>query len=86
MLERITRIEPQSGYRLRLLFADGLGGIVDFTPIIAKGGVFAPMRDPAFFARVELHANGRLVPWPGELEFCADALWQDVFERTSQVA
>jgi hypothetical protein len=86
MLQRITRVEPQSGYRLRLLFADGLEGLVDFTSTIQKGGVFSPMRDPAFFARVELHPNGRLISWPGELEFCADALWQDVREHASQPA
>jgi hypothetical protein len=86
MLHRITRIVPESGYRLRLSFGDGLDGIVDFTPIVEKGGVFAPMRDRAFFARVELHPNGRLISWPGELEFCADALWQDVRERVSQPA
>jgi hypothetical protein len=86
MLQRITRVEVRAGYRLWLLFADGLDGIVDFTPIIEKGGVFSPMRDPAFFARVELHPNGRLISWPGDLEFCADALWQDVHERASQPA
>ena len=86
MLQRITRVEPQSGYRLRLSFADGLEGIVDFTSIIEKGGVFSPMRDPAFFARVELHFNGRLISWPGELEFCADALWQDVRQGAAQPA
>jgi hypothetical protein len=86
MLHRITRVEPESGYRLRLSFADGSVGIVDFTSTIGKGGVFAPMRDPAFFARVELHPSGRLISWPGELEFCADALWQDAHERVSQPA
>jgi hypothetical protein len=82
--QRITRVEPQSGYRLRLVFADGLEGVVDFAPTVEKGGVFSPMRDPAFFARFELQSHGRLISWPGELEFCADALWQDVHERATQ--
>lgn len=86
MLQRITRVEPRAGHHLWLQFDDGSDGTVDFTPIIEKGGVFAPMRDRAFFARVELQPNGRLISWPGELEFCADALWQDVHEPASQHA
>lgn len=84
MLQRITRAELRAGYQHWLQFADGLEGVVDFTSTIEKGGVFATMRDAAFFARVELHPNGRLISWPGELEFCADSLWQDVHERASQ--
>ena len=43
--------------------------------VLAGKGVFAPLADPAFFARVAVGRRGRSLEWPGELDFCADALW-----------
>jgi len=42
---------------------------------LAGRGVFAPLADPVFFARVRVGEGGRSLEWPGELDFCADALW-----------
>lgn len=53
-------------------FADGLEGRVRFEPS-AYRGVFAPLRDPAFFAR--LYVDGWFVTWPGELDLAPDAMY-----------
>lgn len=42
---------------------------------LAGRGVFAAFNDPAFFAQVKVGERGRSLEWPGELDFCADALW-----------
>jgi hypothetical protein len=84
MLHKITRAIPQPNYRLWLCFDDAVEGAADFSPTIQKGGVFSPMHDPEFFAQMHLHPSGRLISWPGELEFCADALWQDVQQHAAQ--
>jgi len=42
---------------------------------LAGRGVFAAFNDPAFFAQVKIGEGGRSLEWPGELDFCADALW-----------
>src|ERR1700678_3104482 len=42
-------------------------------------GVFAALTDPAVFAQVRVGERGRSLEWPGEIDFCADALW---FEAT----
>ena len=50
----ITAVELVIGpYRLRLTFADGTIGNVDFTQRECRG-VFEPLRDPDYFARVEV--------------------------------
>jgi hypothetical protein len=46
----VTSVEVVGDYRLRLTFADGTAGEVDFTNREWRG-VFEPLRDPAFFAR-----------------------------------
>ena len=86
MLHRITQIIPQGGYRLKLVFSDGLEGVVDFSPQISQGGVFRPMQDHEFFAQVQLAPGGSYISWPGELEFCADSLRQDVEAGLKQYA
>jgi hypothetical protein len=36
---------------------------------------FAAFADPEFFAQVRVSEDGRSLEWPGDLDFCADALW-----------
>jgi hypothetical protein len=60
---------------LELTWENGEVSTIDFTRIVGLGGVFAPLADRNFFARVSLDASGRRVVWPGDLEFCADALY-----------
>jgi hypothetical protein len=38
-------------------------------------GVFAALAEPATFARVRVGERGRSLEWPGDIDFCADALW-----------
>jgi hypothetical protein len=75
MLRTIRSAAPEPNYKLRLTYADGETIVVDFTPVIQRGGVFAPLSDPEFFSQVSIGERGRYIQWPGELDFCADALW-----------
>ncbi len=64
---------PESG-SVTLTWANGATIENSFRHVIGKG-VFAPLADPAFFAQVRVGEGGRSLEWPGELDFCADALW-----------
>lgn len=77
MMRAIQQVVPQRDFGLQLIYSDGETVSIDFKPIIAEGGVFAPLADPQFFAQVSLGARGRFIQWPGEIDFCADALWLD---------
>lgn len=72
-MQRIISAEPLDKHLL-LTFADGERVLVDFRPVIAKGNLFAQLANPTFFGTVQVAPNGRSLSWPGELEFCADAL------------
>ena len=74
-MNRICAATPLEALRVRLLFADGVSRVTDFAAIAARGGVFAPLSNPAFFAQAAVSEDGRSLAWPGELEFCADALY-----------
>ena len=75
MLRSIIDAIPESDSRLRVVYSNGDTVKVDFKPLIAQGGVFAPLGDAEFFKKVSIGEHGRYIQWPGELDFCADALW-----------
>lgn len=61
-------------HTVTLTWANGAKTVASFAHLVGKG-VFRAFADPAFFARVRVGENGRSLEWPGELDFCADALW-----------
>jgi len=71
----IIAAEPDPVSRtVRLTWANGETTIGNFGHLVGKG-VFASLADPAFFRQVGIGERGRSLEWPGDLDFCADALW-----------
>ena len=74
----VSAVEPLSERWLRVTFADGAVHEVDLTPVLAAGGVFAPLRDDAkLFRAVEIDAEFGTLRWPGELDIDPDVLRGD---------
>jgi hypothetical protein len=61
-------------HTVTLTWANGETTVNGFRHLVGKG-VFAAFSDPAFFAQARIGEGGRSLEWPGELDFCADALW-----------
>ena len=74
---KIVAAKILEGYRVWLRFEDGAEREVDFSTQVGKG-VFAPWTDYEFFRDAAIGEQGRVLTWPGELDFCADALWLQV--------
>jgi uncharacterized protein DUF2442 len=72
----ITGVEVVGEYRLRLTFADGTVGDVDFGGRQWRG-VFEPLSDPAEFARVEVDAEAGTIAWPGGLDMAPEPLYAE---------
>jgi Protein of unknown function (DUF2442) len=81
----ITGVEVVAEYRLRLTFADGTVGDVDFSEREWRG-VFAPLADPAWFARVEVDAEGGTISWPGGLDMAPEPLYAEARRHLAQAA
>jgi hypothetical protein len=75
---RVTEVEALPGYRLRVVFADGLTGMVDLSGLVQSpnAGVFAQLADPALFAQVTLEYGA--VAWSGELDLAPDAMYSAI--------
>jgi hypothetical protein len=72
----ITAVEVIAPYTLRLTFADGTVGDVDLTHREWRG-VFEPLRDPEYFARVEVDSEAGTITWPDGLDMAPEPLYEE---------
>lgn len=76
----VQSVEYLGGCRLRLTFSDGRAGDIDLTAKLegSVGPMFEPLRDPAFFARVEVdHEIGTIV-WPNGADLAPEVLHDQI--------
>jgi hypothetical protein len=64
----VTWFERIGTYQLRVGFDDGTSQDVDFEPVL-HGELYAPLRDPDFFARVALDPEAGTLVWPNGADF-----------------
>lgn len=74
----IVEVRAESYLRLFVRFADGLTGWVRFLPEHLTG-VFEPLKDQSFFAKVFVDHGA--VTWPGEVDLAPDAMYRAIKER-----
>ncbi len=72
----ITGVEVIGQYRLRLTFEDVSVGDVDFAGRDWRG-VFEPLRDPRYFARVTVDPEAGTITWPDGLDMAPEPLYEE---------
>ena len=77
MMAQITHVEVTGPHRVALTFSDGTHGVVDLGPkILSWGGVFIPLHDPSFFAKVFVDHVGGTIAWPNNVDLDPDVLYE----------
>jgi hypothetical protein len=67
-------------HTVAITWSDGMLGVVDFLPIIDRGGWFTPLRDGDYFiATMIVLPAGVGLTWPEEIDYSADFLRQVAF-------
>ncbi len=84
-LHDITDVEVVGEYRLRLAFDDGTAGEVEFTKREWRG-VFEPLRDPDYFARVTVDPEAGTITWPNGVDMAPEPLYAEAQQERSRVA
>jgi hypothetical protein len=82
MFHYIVKIEPKADHKLWIEYEDGESGVVSFCHVIELGGVFATLGQPSVFDQARIGDNGRFIEWPDNVDFCADALWENLKPAT----
>jgi hypothetical protein len=83
-MHKIVKVEALEGYRLRVIFEDGVAGIVDLSERLF-GPVFELLKDPAYFRQVGIDEFGA-VCWPNSANLAPDALHARLRNQTIAVA
>ena len=75
MFAVIREAKPLTGLLVEITWEEGEVSVLLLHEIVAKGGVFSPLSDPKIFNQLKIGEDGRWLEWPGEVDICADALW-----------
>jgi hypothetical protein len=82
MLYRIRKAVAHPDRTVTVTWSDGVEAVVDLSPVIAKGNVFAPVQDGHYFAANMRVADDRLgIEWPNRVDFSADGLRSGRFRK-----
>ena len=75
MIHDVVKAEYIDGYRIRVTFDDGRGGIVDFSSYLGVGGVFDRFRDLEFFKSSMMDPELGVLSWRGEIDIAPETLY-----------
>jgi len=81
----VTDVEPLEGLRICATFSDGAVKEIDLSDLMARGGVFAPIREHReVFEKVRVNPETQTVEWPEEVDLDPEVLY-GLFEPASGV-
>lgn len=72
-LPSVVQADYRGGYRIHVVFNDGVEGIVDFSDWLS-GPVFEPLQERAYFAR--FFVDGGTVAWPNGADIAPETLYE----------
>jgi hypothetical protein len=73
--------EYLENYKLKIWFADGKSGIVDFTLYIRKGGIFGKLADLENFKRFTVNQELGVITWDGEIDIAPETLYSEATQE-----
>jgi Protein of unknown function (DUF2442) len=82
---RVQAVVPREIPIVRVTFTNGEERDIDLTPYIARGPIFAPVRnDPTFFQSVQV--EGGTIAWPNGADIDPEVLYYDLGPNASEAA
>jgi len=81
-MRKISEVKVLQGYRLEIVFDDGVRGIADLSGLVGKG-VFTIWSDQRVFERVRIGSFGELI-WGDQIDLCPDSLYLKVTGKKAE--
>ncbi len=82
----LTEAQPLAGYKVRVRFEDGTTADVDLSRLLDYGGVFEPLRDPAYFAQLRADTEAGTIVWPNGADIAPETLYAQSQSRAAATA
>ncbi len=74
----IIKVELVKDYVLYLQFNDGAKGVVDISRLVPFEGVFAPLKNHAFFSRVTVNPDIGTICWENGVDLSPTLLLENI--------
>jgi Protein of unknown function (DUF2442) len=71
----LIEAHPRDGYTVHVRFEDGTSADVDLSYLADYGGVFAPLRDPAYFRQLRADRDAGTIVWPNDADIAPETLY-----------
>ena len=81
MTPDVISVEPVRGHVLRVRFENGVVGEVDLAEHLEFEGIFEPLKDPAYVAKVRIIDEGVTIGWPNSADIDPVTLYSWVTGR-----
>lgn len=76
----VIKVQVLNDYTLKLQFDNGSRGIVDISKLIPFKGVFAPLKDKKYFARVAINAEIGTICWENGADLSPSFLLENIHQ------
>jgi hypothetical protein len=73
----VTHVQTLKERRLQVTFSDGVAAVLETDRVLKHGyvGVFSPLMDEAYFAKVRVDSELGTIVWPNGADVCPDVLY-----------
>lgn len=78
---KVVNVKALSGYKLHVVFDDGISGTVDLKDFVATG-IFSSLKNEAAFNKV--YTTNYSIAWSEELEIDALAVYAEIVNKSPQ--
>ncbi len=75
---KAIEVKALGGYRINVVFDDGISGVIDLNDLIQKG-IFQKLKDEHAFQNV--YTDGSAIAWSEELEIDADNIYAELLQK-----
>ena len=76
MMKDVVSVRCLAGSRLVLTFEGNEDREIDISKFVPFHGVFEPLRDSAYFKRVQVNKEIGTIVWPNGADLCPDVLYE----------
>jgi hypothetical protein len=79
----LTEAQSLDGSTVHVRFDDGTTADIDLSYLLDYGGVFDPLRDPAYFMQLRANAEAGTIVWPNDADIAPETLYAQRAARSA---